>query len=369
MARATIQPETVEYYEDLAMTHRSVAFAGLTAALVLVLTRPAGADGLLYTLDRSVTLPSSDTGWDYIKMEPGGSRLFMARADDGLTVFDVDSNRVIATVENSTGANGPLLLPEYNRGYVAMTDGSLLSFDLKTLKPIERLNLAGDGGLNSAVHDPVTRQIHAIVGSRPSESTWFTLDAATGKLIKKTTFPFKKMDDPAVDGKGHLFAPARRDNLILKLDSRTLAEQARWQVDCNVAKVRYQAHTNRILAACSGEQPSFLAVDAANGRTVAKLPIGKGMDALVIDEQRHRIVTAHGADSSLFVIRQDGADAYEFMGTVSTRVGARMMHIDERTGRLFVVAADYTTGKPDAGGVASRTYHPNSFVVLTYRPQ
>ena len=37
------------------------------------------------------------------------------------------------------------------------------------------------------------------------------------------------------------------------LDSRTLAEKTRWQVDCNVSKVRYQAHTNRILAACGGD--------------------------------------------------------------------------------------------------------------------
>ncbi|MBL8266505.1 hypothetical protein [Steroidobacter sp.] len=350
------------------MRYRSLALAAFAASSVLS-SAHAAAGELLYALENSTLLSSTDTGWDYIKMEPGGSRLFMARASDGLTVFDVDRSKTVATVENSAGANGPLLLPEYNRGYVAMTDGSLLSFNLKTLQLIERLSLASDGGLNSAVHDPVTKQIHAIVGGRPSESTWFTLDAATGKLIKKTTFPFKKMDDPAVDGKGHLFAPARRDNLILKLDSKTLAEQARWPVECNVAKVRYQAATNRILAACSGEQPLFFALDASTGRTVAKIPIGKGMDALVIDEQRHRIVTAHGTDSSLFVIQQSGPDAYELLGTVSTRVGARMMHIDERSGRLFVVAADYTTGKPDASGVSTRTYHPNSFAVLTYKPQ
>lgn len=344
-------------------------FIPMAACAASLLAAPAVAVDLLYTLERSATLPSTDTDWDYIKMEPGTNRLFMARDRDGLTVFDVDKNEVIATVPDSKGANGPLLLPEYARAYVAMTDGSLLSVDLKSLKPIERLQLANDGGLNSAVYDPVTKQVHAIVSTRPSESTWFTLDAATGKLIKKTTFPFKKMDDPALDGKGRLFAPARRDNLILVLDSRTLAEQTRWRVDCNVSKVRYQAHTNRILAACSGAKPLFLAIDATTGRTVASLPIGAGLDALIVDEQRHRIVTAHGTDNALFVIRQKDADTYELLGTVSTRVGARMMHIDERTGRLFVVAADVTTGKPDASGEAPHTYHPNSFVVLTYKPQ
>lgn len=326
------------------------------------------AGDLLYTLERTATLPSTNTGWDYIKMEPNSSRLFMARDKDGLSVFDVDKNEPIATVRNSVGANGPLLLPQFNRGYIAMTDGSLLSIDLKTLEPIERQKLATDGGLNSAVYDPATRQIHAIVGSRPAESTWFTLDPATGKLLKKTVFPFKKMDDPALDGKGVLFAPARRDNLILKLDSKTLSEQARWQTPCNVSKVRYQASTQRILAACTGDQPQFFAMDSTSGRIVAKLPIGPGMDGFVIDEKRRRIVTSNGGDGTLTVIGQSGADAYELLGTVSTRVIARMMHIDDRTGRLFVVAADYTAGKPDAAGVAAKTLHPNTFTVLTYQP-
>ncbi|MFC4314100.1 hypothetical protein ACFPN2_33815 [Steroidobacter flavus] len=351
--------------ENASMNSRSL----LLGSVIALGMATAHADtNLLYTLDRSAVLPSTNTGWDYIKMEPNSSRLFMARDKDGLTVFDVDTNKAIATVDNSVGANGPLLLPDYNRGYVAMTDGSLLSFELKSLKPIARLPLATDGGLNSGVLDPATKQIHFITGTRTTESTWFTLDPATGKLLKKTTFPFKKMDDPALDGKGTLFAPARRDNLILKLDSRTLKEQARWSVDCNVSKVRYQASTNRILAACSGDNPLFLAVDAATGKTVARIPIGKGMDGFVIDEQRHRIVTSNGGDGTLTVIGQNGADSYELLGTVSTRVIARMMHIDERTGRLFVVAADYSSGKPDASGNAPKTLHPNTFTVLTYKP-
>jgi hypothetical protein len=334
------------------------------------MSAPARADDsqLLYTLERTTTLPSSSTDWDYVKMQPGSSRFFMARLNDGLTVFDVDANKVVATVANSIGANGPLLLPQYDRGYIAMADGSILSVDLSTLAPISRTPLANDGGLNSAVYDPATRQVHAIVSSRPERSTWFTLDAASGRLVKRTEFPFRKMDDPAPAGDGVLYAPARRDKLILKLDSRTLAEQARWSVDCNVSKVRYQQSTKRLLAACSGDDPLFLALDAQTGRTVARIPIGRGMDALVLDEQRKRIVTADGVDGVLSVIAQKSPDEYELLGTVTTRVGARMMHIDERTGRLLVVTADSTVRASGAGGATTEIIHPNTFTVLTYKP-
>ncbi|WP_163447248.1 hypothetical protein, partial [Escherichia coli] len=64
------------------------------------------------------------------------------------------------------------------------------------------------------------------------ESAWFTLDAATGRPLGKTVFPYRKMDDPSPDGKGHLYAPARYDNILMRLDAETLEEQARWQIDC-----------------------------------------------------------------------------------------------------------------------------------------
>jgi hypothetical protein len=45
-----------------------------------------------------------------------------------------------------------------------------------------------------------------------------------------------------------------------------------------------------------------------------------------------------------------------------------MMTIDPRDGRLFAVSADYTVRPVQADGSQSRTYHPDSFVVLAYRP-
>ena len=99
------------------------------AANVVQADSPSQTDkaGLLYQLESAVTLPSTNSGWDYIKMEPNSSRLFVERDRDGLTVFDVDQSKAITTVKNSVVANSQQQIPRYNRGYVAMTDGSLLS--------------------------------------------------------------------------------------------------------------------------------------------------------------------------------------------------------------------------------------------------
>lgn len=330
----------------------------------------AASQGPLYVLDAAAVLPSTDSDWDYIKLEPNGSRLFIARRKDGLTVFDVNTGKVVGQVANSVGANGPLLLPQFNRGYVAMTDGSLLSFDLTTLAVIERLPLATDGGLNGVVFDPASRRIHAVVGVRTAESTWFTLDAATGRLLNTKVFPYRKMDDPAPDGRGRLLAPARYDGVILQLDSQTLEEKGRWTVDCpQVVAVEYEVETDRVLVGCRGDAPVFLALDGSTGREIARLPIGKGIDGMAVDEERHRIVTSNGGDASLTVIQQDGADSYRLLGNVQTRPQARVMQIDPRTGKVWTVTADATFGPPGADGKApAPTFHPDSFTVLSYRP-
>lgn len=325
------------------------------------------APDLPYAMTNSVTLPSGDTGWDYVKFEPGTSRLFMARLHDGLTVYDVDRGQAVATIENSVGANGPILLPKYNRGYVAMADGSLLSFDLKTLKVIARTPLASDGGLNSGSLDPATGQLHIITGTRPSEATWFSLDAATGKLLRTTRFPFRKMDDPAADGKGHLYAPARLDGLVLRLDSATLKEQARWDVGCNVSKMKYLAATDRLLGACGGDRPAVFLMDPASGAILSRVTIGKGLDALAYDEERERIVSSN-YEGSMTVIQRDGPDSLRVVATIRTAFGARMMDIDHRTGRLYLVNADSTDFPGKDGGEEVTRYHPDSFRVETWQP-
>lgn len=137
---------------------------------------------------------------------------------------------------------------------------------------------------------------------------------------------------------------------------------------CNVSKTRWQASTKRILGACVGENPQFFALDPATGMVTATVPIGDHLDGIGIDEKRKRIVTAN-SDGTLTVIAQKGADEYEFLGSVTTRTEARMMFMDERNGNPYLVTADSTTSAPDAAGNAKQVYHPNTFVVLTYKPQ
>lgn len=333
------------------------------AALLCALAAPAAAQ--TYQLEASTPLLSTDTGWDYITLQPGGTRLFMARRKDGLTVFDTETRLVVGTIGDSAGANGAVLVPEFGRGYAAMLDGTVLTFDLATLRPIGRVRV-DDGDLNQGVYDPATKRVHFVTGSRPETSTWITLDAATGQVLGRTAFASKKMDTPAPDGQGGIYAPMRDQNVLLKLRASDLAIEQRWPLGACVqpVAVEYEHGSGRVLIGCRGERPVLVAVDPADGRVVATVPIGRGVDGLVFDEARRLIITANGGDATLSLIQQDGADSYKLVETIGTRPMARVLQLDPRTKRLYSVAAAYSVPGPDAQAAAY--FHPNSFTVLTF---
>lgn len=337
---------------------------GLVLAALLLCAGPAFGQAVVF--EGETTLPSSNSSWDYITLDPSGGPLFIARRQDGLTVWNT-ATRAATTVENSTGANGVVLAPAAGRGYVAMTDGTMLVFDLKTLAPIERVDL-GVGELNHGFLEPTQNRIHMITAASPEKSTWVTIDAATGRILGRTEFNSRKMDTPATDGRGAIFAPMRDKNLLQQLDAKDLSLQKTWRLgECmQPVAVEWDAAAERVLIACRGDKPVFVALNPVSG-VVATLPIGRGVDGMALDPIRHLIVITNG-DATMNVIRQDGPDAYAMVETVATRPMARTMQLDEHTGRLFTVSASFTTFAPGADGKTTPpVYHPDSFTVMTYR--
>ncbi len=337
--------------EQLRSNTVAILVGALTAAGAAALPAAYAAEPT-YRADAAVTLPSTDTGWDYITLEKNGPRLFIARRADGLTVFDTRANKVTATVENSKGANGVVLV-----------------FDLTTLKAIERVKL-DDGDLNQGFYEPSTKRVHmVVVGTRPARTTWISLDAATGKVLGRTEFDSKKMDDPAPDGHGTIYAPMRDNSRMLKLNAADLKVQDTWALgDCvQPVAVEFDHAANRILIGCRGDKPVFIAVDPASGKVVATLPIGRGVDGMAHDEANHLFITANGGDATMSVIRQDGPDSYKLVETIMTRPMARVIAMEAEGKRLFTVTASHS--QPAAGldgKLPAPVFHPDSFTVMSY---
>jgi DNA-binding beta-propeller fold protein YncE len=357
--------------KDVMFHHRWRFRTALCAALGAALLPWAQAKDAgpgRYELESATVLPSTNTDWDYLAFDAARSYLFIARRGDGLTVFDVRTNKVVANVAGTKGANGVLLLPEFDRAYVANTDGTMTTIALSTLSLLKWEKL-DDAGLNAIVYEPTTGEMHAITGARPKTSTYITLDAKTGKFKRRTEFDSTKMDTPASDGKGALYAPMRDKNVLHKLSASDLSIQQSWPLaPCEQpVAVEYDEASKRVLVGCRGDKPVFIAFDPQQGKVVASLPIGKGVDGMAIDHASGTIVTTSGADASMAVIRQLSPDRYELVENIATRPMARVLAMDPATKKLYTVAAGFTLPASEPGKPApAPRFHPNSFTVLAY---
>lgn len=352
---------------------RPTLFAFLLLATTLA---PRAAAAQTWLFDSTHILPSTDTGWGSLTIESGASghagRLFIARRDDGLLAWDPNT-ATGTTINDSKGANAVVFAPPAGRGYAIMVDGSMLTFDMRSQKTFGRTDL-GQGELRTGFWEPTQNRVHLITATGPEKgaekTTWITLDAASGQVLGHTEFNSRTMDTPAVDGKGAIFAPMRDKALLQQLDAKDLSLKKTWKLgDCQQpTAVLWDGAADRVLIACRGDKPVFVALNPATG-IVATIPIGRGVDGMVMDEKRHLLVASNGQDGTVTVIRQDTPDSYVLVETIGTRPMARGVAIDEATGRLFTAAATVTQPAPAADGKPTAPiYHPNSFTIIAYKP-
>jgi len=81
-------------------------------------------------------------------------------------------------------------------------------------------------------------------------------------------------------------------------------------------------------------------VDPDRGRVVTTLPIGRGTDGAAFDPAGALAVSSNG-EGSMTVVHEISPDSFVVVGTVPTQRGARTIALDERTHRLYTIAAQY----------------------------
>ena len=340
--------------------------------LVVSATLPIQADAQAlgsYRLESATTLSSSNTSWDYVEFDQARGYLFIARRLDGLTVFNTKTKRIVADIENSKGANGILLLPAFNRILVANTDGTVSVIDYQSLRFLDRVKI-DEGGINAGFFEPTTRQVFMVTSLREKTSTIIAVEPKTGKSLARYNFDATKLDTPAVDGKGHMYVPIRYANQIAKISAKDMKVVATWPTGpcVNPVALEFDRSANRLLAGCRGEKPVFVAMDVDTGAVMATVPIGRGIDGMVHDQENKLIVTSNGTDANLVVIRQSGPDQYAAAETIATRPMARTMAIDAESKQLFLVTADHSIPAGNVDGKPKPTiYHKDTFAILTYR--
>jgi hypothetical protein len=311
------------------------------------------------------TLPvGGDGGWDYLTFDGATRRLYVTRSTR-VTVLDPDSGKVVGEIPNLSGVHGVALAPDLGRGFISNGRADKVTvFDLKSLKVLSELKSTGQNP-DAILYDPASRRVFAFNG-RSGNATVY--DAASGQVA--ATIPLGgKPEFATSDRKGMVFVNIEDKNEVVGLDAAKLTLAKRWPLaGCEEPSgMAIDTAHRRLIIGCGNE--TALVVDSESGRIVAKLPIGKGVDANGFDPGTGLAFASCG-DGTLTVIHEDSPDHWTVVGKAATKQGARTMAVDEKTHDVFLATADFgPRPEPTAAEPHPRApILPGTFVILVAGP-
>ncbi len=331
-----------------------------TAAAASAAASPAGGGGAAaYRLRKTIPL-GGDGGWDYLAFDSAARRLYVTRATR-VIVLDPDTGKVVGEIPNLSGVHGVALAPDLGRGFISNGRADKVTvFDLKSLKVLSELKSTGQNP-DAILYDPASHRVFAFNGRSGSATVY---EAASGQVA--ATIPLGgKPEFAASDHKGSVFVNIEDKNELVAIDAAKLAVAQRWPLaGCEEPSgLAMDVAHQRLIVGCGNE--TSLIVDSASGRVVARLPIGKGVDANGFDPGAGLGFASCG-DGTLTVMREETPDRWTVAAKAATRQGARTMAVDERTHAVYLATADFgPRPAPTAAEPRPRPpILPGSFVIL-----
>lgn len=299
-----------------------------------------------------------DSGWDYLAVDPMSKLLYVTHGNH-VVVIDTISGSVKADITGLKGIHGVAFDTSGKFGYIS--DGGaneVVVFDRKTDAILQRV----PAGTNpdGIVFEPVTQTVWAFNG-RSKNAT--VIDDVTHQVVATVPLPGKP-EFPVADGKGSVYDNIENLSQIVHIDARTHTILATWPIaPCEgPSGLAIDKRHERLFAVCDG---TMAVVDARTGKVVATPKIGDGPDAARFDS-KHRLAFSSNGEGTLTIVHEDSLDSYSVLQTLATKRGARTMALDEASGKIYVVTADFG---PRPAATADSPHPrpsivPGSFVVI-----
>jgi DNA-binding beta-propeller fold protein YncE len=327
---------------------------GLLVLMLTSATAVLAQSTATYRITHTYAL-GGEGGWDYIVPDPPNHRLFIARSDR-VMVIDEDSGKLLGEVTGIQGAHGTALAPGTGHGFATSgRDASVVMFDDKTLKVLSRIPAAEDA--DAIIYDGASQRVFTFNGDAHSSTV---IEPAAGNVITNIELGGKP-EYGASAGDGKVYANLVDANEVVEIDAKQATVARRWPTaPCKqpVAMAIDMAH-HRLFSGC---RSGVMAIsDYRDGRVVATVPIGTGVDGAGYDPASGDAF-ASNADGTLSIVHADAAGEYRVIQTLKTQEGSRNMGLDPTNHRVFLAAAKFGTPAPGARGRGPVL--PGSFSVL-----
>lgn len=344
---------------------KTTLLAGLAAAVLAasaVAAAPA-AKPHAPPLPRVVgRIAGPDGTWDYIRFDAARHRLYVGR-NYGLMTIDLSPGQVGAGKVTAKFAEGGLV---HSTVLIPGTDWLVTT---NSADNTARVISAVDGSLHAsipvgdkpdgAVFDPASGRVFVINGDGGDISV---IDPATWSVVG-TVAVGGSLEFAVVDGKGRLYVNSEERNDLAVIDTHTMKRIARYALPGCEAPTGLALNRSGVLISACANRTAVL-TDAATGRHLGALAVGRHPDAVVIDEARDRAFIPCGDSGYVVVVADAGSRRPHVAGRVITQTGAKTAALDPQTGALYLPTAVMDPPATPGGRPIPR---PGTFEVLVVR--
>ncbi len=336
--------------------HTVICFGLLLSTIAVVHTQPATG----YHLLKKFVL-GGEGRWDYITCDSDAHRLYISRSTH-VMVVDSDSGAIMGDIPNTLGVHGIALAPEFGKGFTSNgRAASVTIFDLKTLKTLGQVKVGQNP--DAILYDESSKRIFTFNGASKDATA---VDAKTG-TVAGTLALGGRPESGVADGRGRIFVNIEDKGQVIEFDSRNLAINATWPLvpGEEPTGIAMDRKHRRLFVGCANKVLAVMNAD--NGKVVATLPIGAGVDATAFDSETQLAFSSNG-EGTLTVVHENAPDKFRVVENAATQRGARTMALDQKTHKVFLITAEFGPAPaPTAEQLRPRpTVVPGSFTLLVF---
>ena len=307
----------------------------LVFTVCLSLAGPAVRSGSAQTLKQIAKLDLPGPGgkrFDYLTIDTDGHYLISAHLAAGQTyIIDLATNKVVATVTDTPGAEGVEFVPELKKFYTSNAyDNTIGVVDLKQMRVIKKLKTESkpDG---SAYAGP----FHKLYVSDERGKAEAIVDVNKDQIIKTLKFD-SETGMPQYDPVARkVYVNLQDQNILAVIDPGTDEVVARYPVGrCkgNHGMAIDPVH-HRAFLSCE-DNKLMTVFDLDKHQPIAFLTLAGGPDVIKFDPGLGRIYVACYS-GAISVFHQDDPDHYTKLEDFRVEHGVHSLAVDEKTHRVY----------------------------------
>lgn len=296
-------------------------------------------------------------GWDYLTVDSAARRLYVSHGAK-VVVVDIDKDIVTGEIPGTPGVHGLAIAPDLGLGFTSNGQEDKSSVvGLKSLKTLAKI----DTGKNpdGMLYDPGQQEVYLFNGRSESATV---IDAQSQKVVATIPLEGKPEFGAADPQAGRVYDNLEDKSELVAIDTKTHQVVNRWPIAPGeeASGMAIDVAHHRLFLGCGNKK--MLMVDDSNGKVVAEVPIGQGVDANAFDPGT-QLAFASCGEGSVTIAHEDSPQKLTVVQTLKTEPRARTMALDLKTHRIYLATAQFEP--PPAPGQRPKIV-AGSFKILVY---